>query len=111
MYVDTFNEEEKNLNKVEKLDGKIWITYADSIGHSYAIDNLISADKILMNKEEKQYKFMIFGSEPLKDKAKILAKTFGCNNVEFLGYVTYPLMVAYLVKSHILINSFAKGAS
>lgn len=34
-----------------------------------------------------------------------------CNNIEFLGYVTHPAMAAYLSKSDVTINSFAKGVA
>lgn len=40
-----------------------------------------------------------------------LAKKLNCNNIEFLGYVTHPAMAAYLSKSDVTINSFAKGVA
>ncbi len=103
-------EAQENLDRVIKPDGEIWITYAGSIGHSYAIDNLVRAAKLLQDKGKIPYKFKILGSGPLKDEAEELASQLKCTNIEFLGYVAHPLMAAYLVKSDILINSFAKGA-
>lgn len=109
--VDAFDREAKeNLHKVKKPDGEVWITYAGSIGHSYAIDNLVRTAKILQDKNKNQYKFKILGSGPLKDDVEKLSSDLGCKNIEFLGYVAHPLMAAYLKKSDILINSFAKGA-
>ena len=64
----------------------------------------------IADKGKKQYRFKILGSGPLKDKLEMMAKDRGCKNVDFLGYVAHPLMSAYLVKSDILINSYAKGA-
>lgn len=109
--LDAFDGEiQENLDKVEKPEGEVWVTYAGSIGHSYAIDNLVRAAKILKDKGEDKYRFKILGLGPLKDEVEKLAKDLGCDNIEFLGYVAHPLMAAYLVKSDILINSFAKGA-
>lgn len=109
--VDAFDvEAQANFDKVSKPDKDVWITYAGSIGHSYAIDNLVRAAKILQDKGKNQYKFKILGSGPLKDEVEKMAKDFGCNNIDFLGYVAHPVMAAYLVKSDILVNSFAKGA-
>ena len=34
-----------------------------------------------------------------------------CYNIEFLGYVTHPIMAAYLSKSDVTINSFARGVA
>lgn len=109
--VDAFDKEAaENYDKVEKPRGEVWVAYAGSIGHSYAIDNLVRAAKILQDQGETNIKFKILGSGPLKDDVEKMSKDLGCENVEFLGYVAHPLMAAYLVKSDILINSFAKGA-
>lgn len=109
--VDAFDREViNNIDKIDKPDGEIWITYAGSIGHSYAIDNLVRAAKKIQEKGADKYRFKILGSGPLKDEVEKLASELGCNNIEFLGYVAHPLMAAYLAKSDILINSFAKGA-
>lgn len=50
------------------------------------------------------------GTGPLKEELEAFAKKMECNNVEFLGYVPYPKMAAYLSKSEILVNSFVKNA-
>ena len=109
--VSAFDDEaSENIDSINKADGEIWVSYAGSIGHSYAIDNIVRAAKLLQEKGETRYKFKILGSGPLKDDVERLSKDLGCENIEFLGYVAHPLMTAYLVKSDILINSFAKGA-
>lgn len=109
--VDAFDKEAaENIDKVEKPEGEIWVTYAGSIGHSYAIDNLVQAAKKLKEKGQNNIKFKILGSGSLKEEVEKLSNELGCDNVEFLGYVAHPLMAAYLVKSDMLINSFAKGA-
>lgn len=109
--VDAFDKEVKeNIDKVIKPNGEIWITYAGSIAHSYAIDNIVKTAKLLQEKGKEKYKFKILGTGPLKNEIENLAKELDCRNIEFLGYIAHPLMAAYLVKSDILINSFAKGA-
>ena len=104
-------EAEENLQQVSRSDGEIWVTYAGSIGYSYAIDNIVRAAKLLQDMGEERFRFKILGSGPLKDETEQLSKDLGCNNIEFTGYLPHPLMAAYLVRSDVLINSFAKGAS
>ena len=109
--IDAFDKEiEENIDKVEKPEGEIWVTYAGSIGHSYAIDCLVHAAKKLKEKGHKNIKIKILGSGPLKEDNERLSNELECDNVEFLGYVAHPLMAAYLSKSDMLVNSFAKGA-
>ena len=55
-------------------------------------------------------KIKILGNGPLKEELEKAAKDQGCRNVEFLGYVSYPEMAAWLAKSDILVNSFVKKA-
>lgn len=109
--IDAFDAEvQANREQVTKPEGECWITYAGSIGHSYAIDNLVKAAALLQQKGETHYRFKILGAGPLKDEVAMLAQKLGCENVDFLGYTAHPLMAAYLVQSDILVNSFAKGA-
>ncbi len=109
--LDDFDREaQENLDAVLKPDGEIWVTYAGSIGHSYAVDNIVKAARRLQGQGHEEIKFKILGTGPLKDKTQQLAARLGCKNVEFCGYMEHSLMAAVLVKSDVLVNSFAKGA-
>ncbi len=95
---------------IRKDDGAFWVTYAGSIGASYDIRTLILAADRLRRSGRSDIKFQILGTGPLAGELSALAKSLGCENVEFLGYVKYKEMAAYLRKSDILVNSFVKGA-
>lgn len=93
---------------IEKEENEFWITYAGSIGTSYDIKTLVQAGKSLLQYPD--IKIKILGTGPLKEELEQYAKAENITNVEFLGYVAYPNMAAYLAKSDVLINSFVKGA-
>ena len=108
--INAFDEEvANNITKVIKPENEFWVIYTGSIGHSYAIDNVVRAASQI--KDNERIKFKILGDGPLRVECEELAKKLKCNNIEFLGYVTHPAMAAYLSKSDVTINSFAKGVA
>ena len=108
--INAFDEEvANNITKVIKPENEFWVIYTGSIGHSYAIDNVVRAASQI--KDNEIIKFKILGDGPLRVECEELAKKLNCNNIEFLGYVTHPAMAAYLSKSDVTINSFAKGVA
>ncbi len=109
--IDTFDRDvREHIGELVKPEGEIWLTYAGTISHSYAVDNLMRTAKCLQDRGENRYRFKILGGGPFKPDVESLAGRLGCRNVDFMGYLDHPLMSAYLAKSDILINSFAKGA-
>lgn len=100
----------KYYKQITKEDKEFWVTYAGSIGTSYDIKTLVHAAELLMQQEFSNIKIKILGTGPQKAENEALAEKLNCNNIEFLGYVEYQKMAAYLRKSDILINSFVKGA-
>lgn len=100
----------KYYDKIEKADNEFWVTYAGSIGTSYDIRTLVLAGKKLLNINYGNIKIKILGTGPLKQELEDLKIQEDCQNVQFLGYVDYQKMAAYLKKSNIVINSFVKGA-
>lgn len=97
-------------SEILKEEGEFWVTYAGTIGTSYDIRTMVLAGKELMDRKMDNIKIKILGNGPLKEELEKLAKDQGCRNVEFLGYVSYPEMAAWLAKSDILVNSFVKKA-
>jgi glycosyltransferase involved in cell wall biosynthesis len=109
--VDVFDKGVKNHSvEINKEPSEFWVTYAGSISNSYDIATLVLAGKELLKSGRSDIKIKILGTGTLKEQCESLAKEYNCNNVEFLGYVAYPKMAAYLSKSDIVINSFVKGA-
>ena len=107
--ISAFDEEvSNNISDVVKSEDEFWVIYTGSIGHSYAIDNIVKAANQIKNSN---IKFKILGDGPLRTECEQLANKLKCDNIQFLGYVSHPLMAAYLSRADITINSFAKGVA
>lgn len=106
-----FDEGVENFSGEIKKDKKeFWVTYAGTIGTSYDIRTMVLAGKELEKRGEPWIKIKILGSGPMQEELEKLSKEQGCTNVDFMGYVPYGKMSAYLSKSDILVNSFVKKA-
>lgn len=93
-----------------KLSNEFRVTYAGSISASYDIKTLVDAAKILWDCGWDDIRFYILGTGSLKEDMERYTDTLGCGNVEFLGYVEYQKMAAFLAQSDILVNSYIKEA-
>ena len=100
---------EKYKDKIEKNANEFWVTYAGTLGASYDIKTLISAASLLKKEGYDSIKIKVLGNGPMKEELENMAKLIHCN-VDFLGYIEFEKMAAYLYKSDILINSFVKKA-
>jgi glycosyltransferase involved in cell wall biosynthesis len=98
-----------NIDKIQKKEREFWVTYAGTLGTSYDIGTLLRAGGALREKGYTDIKIVILGNGPLREHFERIAKESNCN-VDFVGYVPYDLMAAYLKKSDILINSFVRKA-
>nr|WP_317377436.1 glycosyltransferase family 4 protein [uncultured Faecalimonas sp.] len=96
--------------EIEKEDEEFWVTYAGTIGTSYDIRTLVLTGEELIRRRKLDIKIKILGGGPLKEEMEQLARENHCENVEFVGYVPYEKMAAYLAKSDIVVNSFVKKA-
>ena len=101
---------EKNKDAVVKGEDEFWVSYAGTIGTSYDIRTMVLAAEELKKRGITNIRFKIMGGGPMKEELEQLAETRKADNVEFVGYVPYDLMAAYLTKSDILVNSFVKKA-
>ena len=100
----------ENLSRVKKDQNDFWVTYAGTIGLSYNLDNLIEASKLIKERGFDNIKFKILGGGPLLDTLKNKALHEKCD-VDFVGFMDYKHMAAYLYKSDLLVNSFQRKAS
>lgn len=100
---------EQYTPEIEKKPGEFWVTYAGTIGTSYDIKTMILAADVLKKRGYSDIHIKILGGGPLKEELEELSKKLK-GNVEFVGYVPYEKMAAYLKKSDILVNSFVKKA-
>ncbi|MEG1561844.1 MAG: glycosyltransferase family 4 protein [Raoultibacter sp.] len=93
---------------ITKPSDELWVTYAGTLGASYDLYTLISAAAQL-GESVPGLRVKILGDGPDKANLAQQAATLGAP-VDFLGYLDYNPMAAYLVKSDITINSLVKDA-
>lgn len=106
-----YNGIEKYASGIHKPEGEIWATYAGTLGTTYDLYTLIDVAKSLQNKGFKNIKFKILGQGPEAEPLKLYAKNNEVENVDFIGFVDYEMMAAYLSKSDMTINSLKARAS
>lgn len=107
----------------KKRDGEVWVTYAGSLGQSYALKSLIEAAALLEHlsgtkqntpeptaDDSERIRIKILGTGPLEQKLRTYAARLKCRNVDFMGFLPYEKMAACLSRSDIVINSFRKDA-
>lgn len=107
--INVFDAGVKKYSESIKKGKEFWVTYAGTIGTSYDIQTLILAADYLKTQGYDNIYFKILGGGPLKEKLEKQARELK-GQVEFVGYVPYEEMAAYLNKSEILVNSFVKKA-
>lgn len=98
-------------NEYYKPKNEIWVTYAGTIGQSYDIDTIVRAAQRIQEKGYKDIRFKILGQGPDEDRVKLLADKLQCRNIEFVGFLPYERMAAFLSKSDYAINAIKKNAS
>lgn len=100
---------EKYSSEIKKDKDEFWVIYTGTLGSSYDIGTLVKAAQRIKADGYDDIKFKILGGGPLKAQFEEIAAEKPCE-VEFLGYVQYEKMAAYLSKSDITINSFVRSA-
>lgn len=94
---------------IHKPEGEFWLTYAGTIGSSYDLKTAIDAMEII-SKKAPNVRLKILGQGPDRPALEAHANSKGLP-VDFVGFVKYAEMAAYLSKSDIALNSIKKGAS
>ena len=92
-------------------DGEFRITYAGTLGESYDLATLIKAAAEIKKEYGERVRFKILGQGPDLDKLLRLKKEVGADNVEFVGFLPYERMAAYLANSDLTVNAVKKTAS
>lgn len=98
----------EHIDSIEKDNNEFWVTYAGNFGSSYDIPTMLKAAQEIYS-ENKRIKFKLLGGGPLENEFKSIAEEKPCN-ADFVGYIPYRKMAAYLARSDILVNSFVKKA-
>lgn len=109
--LDKFDDGVKKFfDVIEKPSDEFWLSYVGTIGVSYDIETVIRAvDKL--NKEKKlNIRFKILGQGPDEKKLKDIANKLKAESTDFLGFMDYEKMAAYLAKSDICMNCLKSSA-
>lgn len=98
-------------DEVVKPAGESWVIYAGTLGESYDLQTLIDAAKEIEKQHGNAVKFKILGQGPDEEKLIKYANSIGVNNIDWVGFVPYEKMAAYLCQSDITVNALKKNAS
>ncbi len=107
--LDSFDKAAQSF-EISKGNDELWVTYVGTLGHSYNIEIVIDALKLLPAELKEKVTFKVLGDGPLLERFKSYSKESGVK-VDFLGRREYGEMVAYLKKSDIAVNPISKGAA
>lgn len=99
-----------NYDKIPKPDNEFWIIYIGTLGVSYDVKTLISAYNELKIKGYSSMRLKILGKGPLEEEFKEYAQKINAD-VDFLGYMDYEIMAAYLKKSDVAVNAIKRNAA
>lgn len=102
---------EKFASSIAKKDGEVWVTYAGTLGSTYDLYTLLDAAAVVQGKGQEHIVFKILGQGPEEKSLKNYAAEKDLKNVDFVGFVDYEKMAAYLSKSDMTINSVKRRAS
>lgn len=102
---------EKYAGLFDKGEDEIWVTYAGTLGSTYDLYTLLDAAAEIKRRGYDKILFKILGQGPESDKLKVYALSKQIDNIEFVGFLEYEKMAAYLSKSDMTINSVKRRAS
>lgn len=94
--------------EVYKPEGEFWVTYAGTLGESYDLQTLIAAAAACADALPR-LRVKILGDGPDRSRLEGLTRQLGAP-VDFLGYLDYGHMAAWLAKSDATINSLRAKA-
>lgn len=99
----------KNASLISKNEQEFWVTYAGTLGASYDIETLIDAAAKLQALTP-QLRVKILGDGPERTTLEARAQSTHAP-VDFLGYLDYQQMAAYLCASDVVVNSLKAHAA
>lgn len=93
-----------------KKNNEFVIGYAGALGHSYDIDSVIKAVKILKDEGLKDIRFDVYGDGVLKSKFEDLAQKLDVN-VLFKGFKPFNEIIHDLLSCDVVVNPIVKKSS
>lgn len=96
----------KYADEIKKPEDEFWLMYIGTLGASYDIDTVIrGVTELAKNANlDKKLRFKILGQGPEEAGLKKLTEELASDAVDFVGFVDYEHMAAYLSKTDICMN-------
>lgn len=115
IYIGAFIEEfdlgvQQYKGKFIKPHDEFWIVYIGTLGHSYDLRTLLESYKILKDHNYDFIKLKILGRGPLEKELKSYSERLNLDT-QFIGYLDYKEMAAYLSLCDVAINAIVSRAS
>ena len=98
-------------DSIKKNDDEFWLIYVGTLGKSYDIDTVIKAVAWISKNTNLNIHFKILGQGPSENGLRELTDSLGVSCVEFMGFMEYERMAAYLKKSDVCMNCLKPRAS
>ncbi len=89
--------------EIPKDENEFWVGYIGALGHSYDINTVSKAIKILKDKGIENIVFKVMGDGPLKVAFEEYANELGIKS-DFTGFIDYGTMMATLSKCDVAVN-------
>ena len=102
---------ERYSRDIDKSRDEFWLAYAGTLGSSYDLETIISAVGKIKEEKKIDVRLKILGQGPKEDELRKLVKSLGINNVDFLGFMDYGKMAAYLSRCDATLNCIKSKAS
>ena len=89
--------------EISKDEKEFWVGYIGALGHSYDINTVSKAIRLLKDKGIDNVVFKVMGDGPLKNDFKKFADEMGIKS-DFTGFLDYGTMMATLSKCDVAVN-------
>lgn len=89
--------------EIPKKENEFWVGYVGALGHSYDINTVSKAIKILKDKGIENIVFKVMGDGPLKKDFETYANELNIKS-DFMGFLDYGTMMATLSKCDVAVN-------
>lgn len=96
---------------ITKESGEFWLAYIGTLGASYDIETVIRAVDILRRDLGLPVRFKIMGHGPAESALKTLVEQLGTDGVDFMGFMEYSQMAAWLSLCDVCVNCIKQKAS
>ncbi len=100
----------RSEEKLSEKDSVLRLVYVGTLGHSYDLQCVFDAMRMLAEQENNNIAIRIIGDGPLEQQFKEYTKKYSIN-AEFTGRLPYAEMVQKLTECDIAVNPITKGAA